>query len=69
MVDVLAYTEVTAEHHGRLLAEVRGTGRSRGPHDLLIAAHAAETGRTLLSFDAKASFGDLPGVSADHPQT
>ena len=33
-------------------------------HDLIIAAHAAETGRTILSRDAKTRFGELPGVSA-----
>jgi tRNA(fMet)-specific endonuclease VapC len=63
-VDVLDYTQATAAHHGRLLAHVRRSGRQRGAHDLIIAAHAAETGRTVLSHDAKARFGDLPGVTA-----
>jgi hypothetical protein len=27
------------------------------------AAHAAETGRTVMSRDAKARFGDLPGIA------
>jgi len=62
-VDVLDYTEATAAHHGRLLAHVRRSGTARGAHDLIIAAHAAETGRTVLSHDAKARFGDLPGVT------
>jgi tRNA(fMet)-specific endonuclease VapC len=31
---------------------------------LIIAAHAAETGRTLLSRDAKARFADLPSLIA-----
>jgi predicted nucleic acid-binding protein len=47
-----------------LLAHVRRTGTPRGAHDLIIAAHAAETGRTIVSRDAKARFGDLPGVTA-----
>lgn len=63
-VDVLDYTQATAAHHGRLLAHVRRSGSPRGAHDLIIAAHAAETGRMVLSRDAKARFGDLPGVSA-----
>ncbi len=63
-VDVLDYTQVTAAHHGRLLAHVRRSGTARGAHDLIIAAHAAETGRTILSQDAKARFGELPGVTA-----
>ena len=67
VVDVLDYTETTAAHHGRLLAYVRRSGTARGAHDLLIAAHAAESGRTILSRDAKARFGDLPGVTAAAP--
>ncbi len=63
-VDVLDYTQVTAAHHGRLLAHVRRSGSPRGAHDLIIAAHAAETGRMILSRDSKARFGDLPGVGA-----
>lgn len=30
----------------------------------LIAAHAIETGRTILSTDTRARFGDLPDVEA-----
>lgn len=63
-LDVLDYTQGTAAHHGRLLAHVRRSGSPRGAHDLIIAAHAAETGRTILSRDAKARFGELPGVAA-----
>ena len=63
-VDVLDYTQTTATHHGRLLAHVRRSGSPRGAHDLIIAAHAAQTGRTILSRDAGARFGELPGVSA-----
>jgi predicted nucleic acid-binding protein len=63
-VDVLHYTEATAAHHARLLAQVRRAGARRGAHDLIIAAHAAETDRTVLSRDARARFGDLPDVSA-----
>ena len=33
-------------------------------YDLVIAAHAAQTGRTVVSRDAKARFGELPGVLA-----
>ena len=63
-VDVLDYTQLTAANHARLLAHVRRTGTPRGAHDLNIAAHAAETSRTILSRDANARFGDLPGVTA-----
>ena len=46
-VDVLDYTPATAAQHGRLLAHVRRSGAPRGAHDLIIAAHAAETGRSF----------------------
>jgi tRNA(fMet)-specific endonuclease VapC len=64
VIDVMDYTPVTAAHHGRLLAHVRKSGAPRGAHDLIIAAHAAETGRTIVSKDQKARFNDLPGVAA-----
>ncbi|WP_250002631.1 PIN domain-containing protein [Actinoplanes sp. M2I2] len=64
VVDVLDYTKTTATHHARLIAQVRRAGTSRGAHGLIIAAHAAETGRTVLTRDVKAAFADLPGVSA-----
>jgi tRNA(fMet)-specific endonuclease VapC len=63
-VNVLDYTEATAASHARLIAHARRTGTSRGAHDLIIAAHALQTDRIVLTFDAKARFNDLPGVSA-----
>lgn len=66
-VDVLEYTEATAAYHAKLLAHARRTGTPRGAHDLIVAAHAMQTDRIVLTFDAKARFGDLPGVSATGP--
>jgi tRNA(fMet)-specific endonuclease VapC len=63
-VDVLDYTEATAASHARLIAYVRRAGKPRGAHDLIIAAHALQSDRIVLTFDAKARFGGLPGVSA-----
>jgi tRNA(fMet)-specific endonuclease VapC len=63
-VEVLDYTEATAAFHARLIAHARRAGTPRGAHDLIIASHAAQTGRTVLTFDAKARFADLPGVNA-----
>jgi tRNA(fMet)-specific endonuclease VapC len=63
-VDVLDYTEATAACHARLIAHVRRAGQPRGAHDLIIAAHALQTDRIVLTFDAKARFNGLPGVSA-----
>lgn len=66
-VEVLDYTEATVAHHARLIAHARRSGRPRGAHDLIIAAHAAQTGRIVLSRDAAARFGGLPGVVAASP--
>lgn len=56
------YELVTAEAHGRLLAHVHRSGTKRGAHDLIIAATAIATSRTVLTTDRKAHFDDLPGV-------
>ena len=66
-VDVLDYTETTAAHHARLIAHARRSGRPRGAHDLILAAHAAQSRRVLLTRDASARFGGLPGVTAQEP--
>lgn len=56
------YDLATAEAHGRLLAHVHRTGTRRGAHDLVIAATAVATKRTVLTTDRGANFNDLPGV-------
>ncbi|WP_066911111.1 PIN domain-containing protein [Millisia brevis] len=66
-LEILEYTDATATRHAQLMAQIRRSGRPRGAHDLIIAAHAAETGRTVVSLDTKARFGDLAGVTAITP--
>lgn len=61
-IEVLPYTRSTAAEHAALLDHVRRSGRPRGAHDLIIAAHARQTGRQVVSLDIKARFSDLPGV-------
>lgn len=56
------YDLATAEVHGRLLAYVHRSGTQRGAHNLIIAATAVATKRTVLTTDRSASFHDLPGV-------
>lgn len=56
------YDLVTAEAHGRLLAHVHRSGTKRGAHDLVIAATAVATKRTVMTTDRGARFQDLPGV-------
>ena len=63
-IPVEDYTLDTALKHGELLGFCAVTGRPRGRHDLIIAATAALTGRTILTGDEKALFEGLPGVAA-----
>ena len=65
-IPILPYDEGVALRHAELLAAVRRAGRPCGAHDLIIAATAAASGRTVVSADRRA-FDDLPGVTAiDH---
>lgn len=57
------YGMAVAEVHGRLLAHVHRSGTRRGAHDLIIAATAVATGRTVLTTDRSARYDQLPGVS------
>ena len=66
-VEVLDYSGTTVAWHARLIAHARRTGTPRGAHDLITAAHAVQTDRTIVSLDAKARFADLPGVSCTEP--
>ena len=61
-IPVEDYDLTVAEHHARLLAHVRRTGRPRGAHDLIIAATASARNRLVVTADSSA-FADLPGVS------
>jgi predicted nucleic acid-binding protein len=67
VIEVLDYTPTTAAHHARLIAHVRRTGTPRGAHDLMIAAHAAETDRIVISHGVAARFDNLPGVTTTAP--
>jgi tRNA(fMet)-specific endonuclease VapC len=58
---VLSYDTGVAEAHTALLAATRRTGRPRGAHDLVIAATARATGRSVRTADPT-GFADLPQV-------
>ena len=60
-VPVLPYGADTALVHAKLLADTRRSGRPRSAHDLIIAATARSTGRTVVTADPS-GFEDLPGV-------
>jgi tRNA(fMet)-specific endonuclease VapC len=66
-VPVEDYGQTVAEHHAELLAHTQRHGKPRGAHDLIIAATARATGRTLVTTDKHARFEELPGVAVRHP--
>ena len=61
-IPVIAYDKNVAVEHSELLVAVRSQGRPRGAHDLLIAATARASRRTIVTADQEA-FTDLPGVA------
>jgi tRNA(fMet)-specific endonuclease VapC len=61
-IPAIPYDSEVASAHALLLAAVRRQGRPRGAHDLIIAATAQATGRTVVTSDDSA-FEELPGVS------
>ena len=63
-VDLLPYDETAMKAHVDLLVWTKQHGVARGPYDLIIAATAAATGRTLVTLDKRAHFDELPGVTA-----
>lgn len=60
-VPMIDYDLDVADAHAQLLVFVRQQGRPRGAHDLVIAATALASQRTVLTADQKA-FADLPGI-------
>lgn len=62
-VETLDYTSATAVAHATLVSHTRRSGTPRGAHDLIIAAHAVETGRLIFTRDSRARFSDLPRVN------
>ena len=61
-IQVIDYDLNVAQAHALLLAAVRRKGRPRGANDLIIAATARASERTVLTADADA-FANLSGVT------
>lgn len=61
-LEVLPYDLDVSAAHAELLVAVRRQGLPRGAHDLIIAATARASGRTVVTADATA-FENLPDVS------
>jgi tRNA(fMet)-specific endonuclease VapC len=65
-VPVEDYDLAVARAHAELMVHVRRSGRSRGAHDLLIAATARARDRMVVTAD-RGGFDDLPGVPVRSP--
>ena len=63
---ILVYDLEVARAHTDLLVAVRKHGTPRGAHDLIIAATARATSRTVVTSD-RSGFIDLPGVNVRRP--
>lgn len=61
-VTILSYDLDVAAAHAELLVAIRRQGVPRGAHDLVIAATAKASNRTVVTADTTA-FRDLPDVS------
>lgn len=61
-VPVLSYDIDVAAAHAGLLVAVRREGVRRGAHDLVVAATAKASNRTVVTADTRA-FRDLPDIS------
>jgi tRNA(fMet)-specific endonuclease VapC len=60
-IPIEPYDLEVARTHATLLAHTHKEGRPRSSHDLLIAATARRSGRTVVTADAT-GFADLPQV-------
>ncbi len=62
ILQVLGYDLAVAREHARLLAVTSERGDARGAHDLMIAATAVASNRTVVTTDSK-GFSGLQGVT------
>ena len=62
------YTDAVSRKHAELMVWTRRAGQPRGALDLIIAATAAATERTLVTTDRAAVFQGMPGVISAEPQ-
>jgi tRNA(fMet)-specific endonuclease VapC len=61
VIPIQPYDLEVARAHAAILAATRSTGRTRGAHDLIIAATALVGSRSVVTAD-RIGFEDLPGV-------
>lgn len=65
VLPIETYNVDVARMHAILITRTRQSGRPRGTFDLIIAATAGATGRTLVTTDKAADFEGLPGVAVE----
>lgn len=66
MFEVVPYTERTALEHARIWAALESSGKMIGPHDLILAATAIQTGHAVATFN-KRHFGVVEGLKVIVP--
>jgi len=67
VLPVIPYTEQTAYLHARIWANLKTSGKSIGPYDLIVAATALERGSTLATFN-KRHFSRVKGLQIVEPE-
>ena len=63
---VVPYTDQTGFEHARLWAELESSGQTVGPHDLILAATAIQTGSDVATFNER-HFSVVKGLRVIKP--
>jgi tRNA(fMet)-specific endonuclease VapC len=63
---IVPYTEQTGFEHARLWAELESSGQMIGPHDLILAATAIQTGSDVATFNER-HFSVVKGLRVIKP--
>jgi len=63
---VVPYTDQTGFEHARLWAELESSGQTVGPHDLILAATAIQTGSDVATFNER-HFSAVKGLKVIKP--
>lgn len=66
MFEVAPYTEQTGFEHARIWAALESSGEMIGPHDLILAATAIQTGNAVATFN-KRHFDVVKGLKVIEP--
>lgn len=63
--EIVSFDEQAAHHYGDIRAALERSGRSIGPNDLLIAAHARSVDATLVTNNV-GEFKRVPGLTVEN---